>query len=55
MDVSEKVLEIVENDITAISKKTWCKPSFEIISKDVVKSGGVKPGLEGTTQYSIVS
>ena len=40
--------EPIVNNVNDSAKKTWIHPAFELISKDVVKSG-TNPGPESTS------
>lgn len=42
----QNLLETTEN--SALPKKTWVMPCYEIISKDIIK-GGASPGPESTS------
>jgi hypothetical protein len=55
MNTVNKVFEIIENDNAEKSKKEWSTPFFEIVSKDIIKSGtsfGVEAGIYGNTPAS---
>lgn len=48
------IMNKVEMATTETSKKSWAKPVYDIISKDIVKGGTVAAGKEstGATKYS---